>query len=521
MYRVFLAIVLWLIPSVGSAVCGGASPTWVAASAGQTDVSDCFTAASSGDTIQVPAGTVTWSSALTMPPTKDLTLTGATNVSCSGGHDALPPTTVRTCTVTNLGSGTEVTCGSGNCLIIPQSHTYTLSGFRFLSTGTANQVLWHRHTSGQVAGKATRVHHNSIEHTGASYASIDIFGEPTVNCSESPAIHPSVLYDNNLLLDTRIEIGGTACSLSDGPAQHRLWFQDARPNTPTGTWPEILFVEDNEFRAAGGAINAMDCNYGGRYTFRFNGMTGTAGQLGAYLEIHGEQGVPNRACPWKEIYANMKSGGLDNFFGLAFIRSGSGVVFANRVGATAQVMRIDDQRSWRTDGAITRCDGTSAIDGNTAGMHGYPCRDQIGRIRDASFTGDETAPQTEGAPLYFWQNFTGSGTTPYVPDYDDTGGFVLEHVVQNRDWYTEQTTFDGTAGVGIGTLAARPATCTTGVSYWATDQGEWDSTHAGADGQLYKCTAPNTWAVLYIPYPYPHPLQGITAVVPTITRIIR
>jgi len=55
----------------------------------------------------------------------------------------------------------------------------------------------------------------------------------------------------------------------------------------------------------------------------------------------------------------------------------------------------------------------------------------------------------------------------------------------NRDFYNQKTPFAGTAGVGVGKLSNRPKTCTPGFAYWATDEGEWDSTHDGPDGQLY------------------------------------
>jgi len=88
-------------------------------------------------------------------------------------------------------------------------------------------------------------------------------------------------------------------------------------------------------------------------------------------------------------------------------------------------------------------------------------------------------------------------------------------IVENRDFYQFQNSFDGTVGVGEGLLANRPSTCTVGVGYWATDQGEWNSQHAGADGELFTCTATNRWTMTYIPYTYPHPLQlGVNAPAP-------
>ena len=89
--------------------------------------------------------------------------------------------------------------------------------------------------------------------------------------------------------------------------------------------------------------------------------------------------------------------------------------------------------------------------------------------------------------------------------YDDpwTGtDYSSTQIVANREYYnavsaSAQTStsspFNGSTGMGFGTLANRPSTCKTsteggaGVGYFATDQG--------AQGTLYTCSATNTWAV--------------------------
>lgn len=106
-------------------------------------------------------------------------------------------------------------------------------------------------------------------------------------------------------------------------------------------------------------------------------------------------------------------------------------------------------------------------------------------------------------PVYAWGNtYNNSRQLDLASPYPT--------IRENRDFYNQKTPFDGTLGVGVGTLEGRPKTCTPGVGYWATDQGEWDSTHDGPDGQLYVCSAPNTWTLYYKPYTYPHPLVSGT-----------
>lgn len=119
------------------------------------------------------------------------------------------------------------------------------------------------------------------------------------------------------------------------------------------------------------------------------------------------------------------------------------------------------------------------------------------------------------SPTYMWLHNVTSGNSPVSGS--DTG-----RVIQNRDWYSEinnqaaQTSatspFDGTTAIGFGhgTFARMPTTCTTGVGYWATDQGSWNLFNS-IQGQLYLCTAPNTWTLSYTPFTYPHPIDGASA----------
>jgi hypothetical protein len=171
---------------------------------------------------------------------------------------------------------------------------------------------------------------------------------------------------------------------------------------------------------------------------------------------------------------------------------------------------------YRSSGAISvgdTCDGSNPKDGNrapTATYQGYPCYHQPGRdfMRNLK-------------PLYAWNNYwadTRGKVDLNMPAVGGPPNYFNSHFVVNRDYYnavsaspqsSPSAPFNGTSGVGFGTLANRPATCTTntaesggGVAYFATDQGP--------QGTLYRCSAANVWTFHYAPYTYPHPLQGGT-----------
>jgi hypothetical protein len=174
------------------------------------------------------------------------------------------------------------------------------------------------------------------------------------------------------------------------------------------------------------------------------------------------------------------------------------------------------------------CGGGSVWDQN-ASSTGYACIDQPGRgqgdLLRGTFSsgnrinvamGNAAWPRQSLEPIYEWLT-TGDTAAAWGGAWFNNG--ASPQVQQNRDIFFHHGNSgcnagaaSCTTGVGVGTLAQRPANCTLNVAYWATDQGEWNSANGStADGQLYRCTSTNTWTLYYRPYTYPHPLaQGQT-----------
>jgi hypothetical protein len=114
-------------------------------------------------------------------------------------------------------------------------------------------------------------------------------------------------------------------------------------------------------------------------------------------------------------------------------------------------------------------------------------------------------PNQNLEPIYEWLDNSSAGTL--------WSNFNTATLLQNTEYYLGQTSGCSgaqTTGVCSGTLASRPTTCTAGVGYWATDQGNWNQSGSGGQGELFVCGAGNTWSLYYEPYTYPHPLVSGT-----------
>jgi hypothetical protein len=224
-----------------------------------------------------------------------------------------------------------------------------------------------------------------------------------------------------------------------------------------------IYVEDCTFIISD---SAFEGGAGGRYCARYNTFTfsNPSSGLQPWLDIHGNQPAANHATMGAEIYGNTVDAG-NSSVNIVDVRGGKSIIFNNRANTTAYVsLGVREEYN----------DSLNPPTNNPAGQ-----------------------PQ-HVSDTYIWNN-TKNGSTVITPGIDaiDYGGSMGPVPQANRDIWFQGASFDGTTGVGVGLLAARPATCTTGVGYWATDTSI-----------LYRAVATNTWEAYYTPYTYPHPLRG-------------
>ena len=96
-------------------------------------------------------------------------------------------------------------------------------------------------------------------------------------------------------------------------------------------------------------------------------------------------------------------------------------------------------------------------------------------------------------------------------------------LVENREFFNHNVSYNGTTERGVYCGASLPAACTTGDGAWIpTDLDTMPCSSVSANnigaspsvpitGTLYRCTATDTWTAWYQPYSYPHPLRGGTS----------
>lgn len=458
-------------------VVGLCLPSWSEAACTTTTadltpavIQAAINAAVDGDTICLPAGTGAWgTTGVSIPSNKGITLQGAgqgvtiiqnTNtisraidINVSGGHSVSR--------VTNL----------------------TIDANNVVKTGALGAWI-------AVIGTGVNVYRidnvtlNNLKSRGIAMIGSILSGvvdHVTFNAPSVASVQGLSIYGAGAQVDTPFSSAYT-------------------PGTSNST-----YIEDNIFNFSFPNDGAFDAYGGARIVFRYNTINGT------FIGWHGADSGGYRGVHTVEAYRNTFNT-TQSVARMMFFRSGSGVTFDNAyTGNYTNKIEMAVYRS-RPNTFVAKygqCDGLSAWDGNIGtgtlptGNPGWPCLDQTGY----TFTNASGGSYTWN-PLYAWKNtLTGAEVNPQASLSEATG--TATYVISDREWFHYSSIVNAgtpqTTGTRVGTLAQRPASCTTGVGYWANDQGTWN-TGAGEDGVLYRCTATDTWTLYYTPYTYPHPL---------------
>ncbi len=356
--------------------------THIAPSCSQADVSSAVSAAADGDTVFVPAGSCTWTSAVSF--SKALTIQGAGE------------------SMTKIAGGRfDVSVPSGKSWRITAME---VSGASFVNINGAS--------------KNFRVDHITID-SSTGYAQNRVFWIQPSGTDYVAGVIDHVTFNNPNAIQIHYR-GGT----SDGG--NSSWM---RPLGLGG--PDAVYVEDSTFNNATHSVSGpvTDCEGGGRIVFRYNTV------YNSYIEMHDAIIGGFRGCRKWEIYNNTfhmtYASGQCTYIHL---RSGTGVISNNVFDERPDCddgIQMNLYRTYQTGGdpwnnlcsnasgqallnTITtypsNCSsgtGCANKDGSSASPNGYPCRDQIGV--------DGNDPQTS-QPALFWNNsVAGSKTiTPLI-----------------------------------------------------------------------------------------------------------
>lgn len=443
--KYLLSVLMIFAPTISWAACGGSSPTWTAADCSYAEVKACHDGATAGDTINVPAcSETTWATTLTI--TKGILLIGAgageTNIKrgATNGLFIFNPTDYDTNASMRI-SGFTINCDDGMCIYIgPSGLTgkqapFTVQDkFRMdhnVFTNMGGNAIWNKGVAYGV------IDNNTMTHTSGSY--------PIKN-------DPQVINS------------------------YHWWTDSPQKDYQIGSNKNMYF-EDNVINLGGSGDNiCAECQYGGRYAFRYNTINTTIPSY-SFFEMHGAQGSGDDmpSCFGAEVYGNNITATNDDII-LFKTRGGQSVIFGNSGNSVAGQWEVVAYTSLTVCGAEDEC--------KEAVHDSFQWQNRLnytGNLAETSASGSLTCCELTNRPL------------------------------AGRDLVGE----DSTQAITYGTLANLPATCTKYQGYWATSQSLSNLTnYVGVNpttplsGTLYQCTATNTWTEIYTPYTYPHPLRG-------------
>lgn len=512
---IIITILLVLIACRAFATCGGSvieSPTGVftAYDTSYDCVNNAVLAATAagatnsgyGNTVKIPAGDSTWSSANGILITKDIKIIGAgynSTIIRDGFTDT--PTEVNYLYFFKF---VPDATARANIDSLSDTNTYEISGIHFYGYYTTSPSVSRKYVFAHLTYnmslpviRRVKIHNNKYTnmYKGDKYEGY---------------VH-GVVY-NNVFYNTGAYYGSGTDEKAF--ANDRMY-----PGTVNG-----LFLEDNTFELYNTETDVAGGNSHGRGAIiRYNTYTGTTNTgVVEYIDVHSNQ-IGIAGGQFVEIYGNnfiaTLSGGDVNR--AVYTRGGKNIymynVIGGRSGAFALTEEYSDIYSPAITGACPDPDGEKQV-----------CSDSCicQKIHDSYFFNNR---RTGGALVNAsMMSVTGSVNGR---DYHHLNNRVFNdppEIIENVEYFNHKDSFNGTAGVGCGTSEQMNAITptTTGVGFWVPTNistmpcSSVSSSNIGKNpavpitGTLYKWNG-SAWVAFWSPYTYPHPLRVATVPAPT------
>lgn len=319
---------VWIAPGVVS------STNIVAASCSYADVAAAIASAVDGDTVEIPAGTCTWTTTLVV--TKAITLQGAGigNTIIKDGHSVF-----------------------GNYIMdwtLVANQTSRLTAIEFQDDGGVSNAPRFRFSGTNLDGRRVRIdncYFNQLNGpVGIWYTCLGVFDNNVIvgKASGIPAFIGQVL-------------GSSWGYAADTPAWgDGSWVADDLLGTANA-----MFFEDNVItNLYTTSLTALDGHSGTRYVFRYNTIDRGS------MEVHGAEATRTRSGRTVEVYKNTFTGN-DTRSTPGYFRGGVGVCFSNTLSGwtTSANWALLDNRSYNNDlfAPVCGADGRNPWDKNNVG----------------------------------------------------------------------------------------------------------------------------------------------------------